>query len=455
MLRSLRFRLVLGAILVALLAVGVTAFVASRRTEGEFRRYVERRNPLGDRRLAFFLARAYSADQDWESLQPEIEQLGRISGQRVVVADAEGKVVVDSDRKLVGRAVDANWLPPSAPIIANGALVGALYLDPVTGPNVEEVAFLSAVNRSVLLGALIAGLAAVLVTLALSRRILRPVEQLTAAAGRMEKGDLAVRVPVESEDEIGQLAHAFNAMAGSLAHQEQLRRNMVSDVAHELRTPLTNLRGYLEAARDGLLAPDGALVDNLYEETMLLNRLVADLQELAQAEAGQLTLVRQPTSLAGIIEQAVAILQPQADAKGLAINVGLPPDLPRVDVDPERVGQVLRNLLNNAVAHTPCGGEVTVAAALTQDGTDWGSGNRLVAVYVRDTGTGIAPEHLPYVFDRFYRADKSRARQTGGAGLGLAIVKQLVIAQGGSVSVESEPDRGTTFTFTLPVAPTG
>ena len=126
-----------------------------------------------------------------------------------------------------------------------------------------------------------------LITLVLSGRILRPVEQLTAAAQRMEQGDLTVRVPVESEDEIGHLAHAFNAMAGSLAQQEQLRRNMVSDVAHELRTPLTNLRGYLEAARDGLLAPDAALVDNLYEETMLLSRLVADLQELAQAEAGQ------------------------------------------------------------------------------------------------------------------------------------------------------------------------
>jgi signal transduction histidine kinase len=151
----------------------------------------------------------------------------------------------------------------------------------------------------------------------------------------MQTGDLAVRVQVKSADEIGQLARAFNAMASSLAQQEQLRRNMVSDVAHELRTPLTNLRGYLEAARDGLLPPDAALVENLYEETMLLNRLVADLQELAQVEAGQLTLVRQPTPLAGIVEQAVAILRPQAEAKGLTLSVDLPADLPPVDVDPD------------------------------------------------------------------------------------------------------------------------
>jgi signal transduction histidine kinase len=379
----------------------------------------------------------------WDSLQPEVERLGQVAGQRVLIADAQNKVVNDSERTLIGRAVGTNWSPPSAVIFARGIPVGSLYIDPVTGPSQADTAFLSAVNRSVLIGALIAGLAAVLVTLALSARILRPVERLTAAAQRMEKGDLAVRVPVESEDEIGQLAHAFNAMAGSLAYQEQLRRNMVGDVAHELRTPLTNLRGYLEAARDGLVAPDGALVDNLYEETMLLNRLVIDLQDLAQAEAGQLTLVRQPTALQGIVEQAVSILRPQADAKGITLSIELPAALPLVEVDRTRVGQVLRNLLNNAAAHTPRGGQIVVSATVA---------SQEVAVSVRDTGTGIAPEHLPYVFDRFYRADKSRARQTGGAGLGLAIVKQLVVAHGGSISVESVLGQGSTFTFTLPTA---
>ena len=444
--RSLRFRLLLATILVVLIAVGVTAFVASRRTTGEFQRYVERRGPLDDRRLAFFLARTYDRTKSWDGIQAEIEQLAQISGQRVVVADGDRKIVADSEDKLIGKTVDTKWPPPAAALVSEGTLVGDALPRPASGAERADAAFLAAVNRSVLFGALIAGLAAVAVTLALSSRILRPVERLTAAAQRMERGDLTVRVPVTSEDEIGQLAHAFNSMAGSLAQQEQLRRNMVTDVAHELRTPLTNLRGYLEAARDGLVSSDAALVDNLYEETMLLSRLVADLQELAQAEAGQLTLQRQPVPLAGIVEQAVAILRPQADAKGLALMVDLPADLPPVDVDPERVGQVLRNLLNNAVAHTPADGEITVTAQ---------AAGAEVAVAVHDTGTGIAPEHLPYVFDRFYRADKSRARQTGGAGLGLAIVKQLVIAHGGSISVESAPGQGTTFTFTLPVAQEG
>ena len=350
---SLRFRLLVAIVLVVLIAVGVTAFVASRQTTGEFKRYVEERGDSGYRRFAGLLGRSYEMNLRWDDLQPEVERLGQASGQRVLIADAQNKVVNDSERTLIGRAVGAEWSPPSAVIFSRGAPVGSLYIDPVTGPSEADIAFLSAVNRSVLIGALIAGLAAVLVTLALSARILRPVERLTAAAQRMEKGDLAVRVPVESEDEIGKLAHAFNAMAGSLASQEQLRRNMIGDVAHELRTPLTNLRGYLEASRDGLIAPDGALVDNLYEETMLLNRLVIDLQDLAQAEAGQLTLVRQPAALEGIVEQAVSILRPRADAKSITLKIELPSALPLVDVDPTRVGQVLRNLSNNAAAHTP------------------------------------------------------------------------------------------------------
>jgi two-component system sensor histidine kinase BaeS len=444
--RSLRFRLLAATILVVIIAVGVTAFVATRRTTGEFQRYVERRNPMTDRRLAFFLARTYDRTKSWDGIQSEIAQLAQMSGQRVVVVDANRIIVADSDNKLIGKLVDERWPPPAAALVSAGTLVGALYLDPLSGAERPDAIFLAAVNRSVLVGALIAGLAAVAVTLALSTRILRPIEHLTKAAQRMEKGDLTVRVPVTFEDEIGQLAQAFNSLAGSLTQQEQLRRNMVTDVAHELRTPLTNLRGYLEAARDGLVPPDGALVDNLYEETMLLSRLVADLQELAQAEAGQLTLVRQPASLSGIVEQAVAILRPQANAKGLALTTELPGDLPPVYVDSERIGQVVRNLLNNAVAHTAEGGEIAVTAR---------AANAEVAVAVRDSGTGIAPEHLPYVFDRFYRADKSRARQTGGAGLGLAIAKQLVIAHGGSIKVESAPGQGTTFTFTLPVAQGG
>jgi signal transduction histidine kinase len=290
---------------------------------------------------------------------------------------------------------------------------------------------------------LLAGVLAVLVTLALSHRIVRPIELLTAAARQMEQGDLTGRVSIRSGDEIGQLASAFNAMADGLTRLEQLRRKMVGDVAHELRTPLTNIRGYLEAAQDGLVTPNIALVNNLYEEVMLLNRLVDDLQELALAEAGQLHLERRPLDVSEVARLATEAIRPQAEARGLELSLDLPPDLPPVAADPHRIGQVLRNLFNNALEFTPQGGQVTLTARL--DGT-W------VCLEVGDSGPGIAPEHLPFVFERFYRADPARARTTGGAGLGLTIVKQLVEAHGGRVWVKNTPGAGSVFGFTLPVA---
>jgi len=440
---SLRVRLLMAIILVVLVAVTVTAVVAGRRTTGEFQRYVARGGPIPFARYAGFLARSYDLRRSWEAVQPEVERIGQISGMRVVVADAEGRIVADSESALIGKSAAGRWQVPAVEILVGGRPVGFLYMIPPTEPRESERAFLQAVNRSILFGALFAGAVAILVTLGMSDRILRPIERLTAAAQRMEKGDLSVRVPVDSQDEIGKLAHAFNAMASSLAMQEQLRRNLVSDVAHELRTPLTNLRGYLEAVRDGLIQPDAGLIDNLYEETMLLNRLVSDLHELAQAEAGQLNLVRRPVRVDEIVHRLAEAFNWQVESKGLTLRVDVPADLPLVDVDPERIGQVLRNLLSNAILHTPAGGEIDIVAR---------AGGKWVTVAVKDTGEGIPPEHLPFVFDRFYRVDKSRSRLTGGVGLGLAIAKQLVEAHGGDIHVESRVGEGSTFTFTLPIA---
>jgi two-component system sensor histidine kinase BaeS len=304
------------------------------------------------------------------------------------------------------------------------------------------MAFLASVNRTLLLVAVVAGLGAVLLILGLSRRILAPVEALTAAVRRMEAGDLSQRVDITSRDEIGELARAFNSMADGLARLEGLRRNMVTDVAHELRTPLSNIRGYLEAIQDGVVEPERGIIDSLYEEAMLLNHLVDDLQELSLAEAGQLKLERQPVALADIVDRAVEAIRPRAEVERVTVQVDLSEEL-LVDVDPRRIGQVLRNLLENALTHTPPGGEIAVAARIS---------DRWVEVSVRDTGSGIAAEDLPYVFERFYRSDRSRSRATGGAGLGLAIARQLVEAHGGDIWVESTPDEGSKFWFTLPMA---
>jgi signal transduction histidine kinase len=456
---SLRFRVLVALILVIVVAVGMVSFLASRATSGEFQRYVERGGVMRHQRFEVFLAGYYTQNRSWSGVQPLVEQMGQITGERIVLADEGGQIVADSANKLVEQTVGQGWAEPVALILQRGVPVGTVYANPL-GPadDPQRATFLASINRALLLAAGVAGLAAVLLTVGLSRRILRPVETLTAAARRMEKGDLSQRVEVQSEDEIGELARAFNAMADGLNRLEELRRNMVSDVAHELRTPLSNIRGYLEALQDGVVEPKREVVDSLHEEALLLSRLVDDLQELALAEAGQLRLERQPVAPSDLVNKAADAARAQATAKGIALQTDLPADLPLVDVDPQRIGQVLGNLLSNALTHTPSDGEVVIAARRCPElcpepsrRVVEGAGDSEVELSVSDTGEGIPPEDLPYIFERFYRADKSRSRVTGGTGLGLSIAKQLVEAHGGRIEVESEVGQGTVFTFTLPV----
>jgi signal transduction histidine kinase len=231
-------------------------------------------------------------------------------------------------------------------------------------------------------------------------------------------------------------------MADSLDHTQRLRQNMVADVAHELRTPLSNLKGYLEAINDGVVKCDEATIRSLNEEAATLTRLVADLQELSLADAGELKITAQPQDIGELIRDTMAALQPKANDKGLTLNTDLPDSLPILNIDAHRIKQVLYNLLVNAVAHTGKGGMITVTVKAHNDA---------VSVSVSDTGEGIPPEDLPNIFERFYRVDKSRARSTGGSGLGLTIAKRLVQAHGGTINVKSELGKGSTFTFTLPV----
>jgi len=250
-------------------------------------------------------------------------------------------------------------------------------------------------------------------------------------------------VRLQGEGEVASLAEAFNSMAADLGYAEQLRRNMVADVAHELRTPLSNIQGYLEAIRDGMVEPDAAAIRSLNEETSLLSRLVNELQELSLAEAGELKLVYQAEDITNLVKQAVAPWQPQLTAGEISLSLELPGDLPPVSIDWQRVNEVLHNILENAVAHTHKGGIIKVTAS--QKG-------KWVEVSVSDTGEGIPAEDLPHIFERFYRVDKSRARATGGSGLGLTIAKRLIEAHNGTIAVESKLGKGSRFSFTLPLA---
>jgi signal transduction histidine kinase len=444
-LHSLRYRLLLAFLLVVVVVAGTLVLLAVRATSSEFQRYVERGSVLRDRRLQGMLATYYEQNRNWLSVQPLIEQMAKMSGERIILADQTGLVIADSDHRIVGQLASHTWQGPGTLILWDEVPIGVLFVRAPTAPplGTPERTYLSAVNRWLLAAMLAAGVVAIALTLALSRRILRPVEALTEAARRMETGDISQRVAVQTKDEIGELARAFNSMADGLARLEQLRRNMVTDIAHELRTPLSNIRGYLEALRDGVTQPTPEVLGSLHEESMLLTRLVDDLQELALAEAGQLKLIAESVALAPVVSQVVSAMQPRAANRGLTIQVDLPDDLPLVHADSGRTAQVLQNLVNNAMAYTEPGGQIAVLARAAGSEVD---------VSVRDTGLGIAPEDLSHVFDRFYRVDKSRTRATGGAGLGLTIVKQLVEAQGGRVWAESTPSVGSTFHFTLPIA---
>lgn len=364
-------------------------------------------------------------------------QLRSDGGLGIAVAEREGPLVRIRRELLVGG--------PRAPIRGpDGAIRATLYRLPGQKPErLPAAPFIVSVNRWLLLAALASGALAILLTLALSRRILGPVEALTHAVRRMERGDLSQRVPVRSSDEIAELTRAFNSMAAALEENEASRRRLLGDVAHELRSPLTNLRCQIEAVEDGLAPPDAAAFQSLHEETLLMGRLVDDIQDLALAEAGRLPLHRERVDSRAALEGAVQAFAPLALERGVSLRADAGGS-PAVDADPARLAQVLRNLLANAIAHTPPGGSVVLSA---QE-----EGGR-VAFAVRDTGAGIPPEHLPRVFDRFYRVDAARSRETGGSGLGLAIVKQLVEAHGGAVSAESVPGTGATIRFTLPAAP--
>jgi signal transduction histidine kinase len=311
-----------------------------------------------------------------------------------------------------------------------------------------ELAYLEAIRASLLQAALVACLAAVLLALLFSRLITEPVNRLKTSVQRVRDGDLSQRVNLETGDEIGELASAFNRMAERLESNERSRRQLLADVVHELRTPLSVIQGNLEAWQDGVVTPTPNAIAPVHEEAVLLSRLITDLRDLSLAEAGQLRLTRERVDLASLMQSVVNSYREHSADHNAAIVLSLPDGaLPDVEADPVRLRQVLRNLLDNAARHTPAGGTVSLRATADAKG--------FVRVEVADTGCGIEAADLPHVFEHFYKTDPSRDRSKSGSGIGLAIVKQLVETHGGTVSAASTPGQGSTISFTLPLVHIG
>ena len=360
-------------------------------------------------------------------------------------------IVVIADVVLLATAtfLASIGLVNSAPLTLGSAAAetGSLNLGVISqAPPLQQ--FQAVVQQALLVSGFAALAAAVVVSLFVSRRIVEPLLTLTGVSKRLAQGFYRERTRiVTSDDEIAQLSQSVNQLADALDQTEQRRLALLADVTHELRTPLATIGGYMEGLLDGVVKPSPETFSLILHESSRLQRLIEDLELLSRVEAGQLPVVARSTDIRRLIDAMRVQFETLFAANQVCLHIETPARLPLVWADPDRIDQVLINLLSNAYRYTPAGGEVVLRVSSTSD---------MVTITVSDSGVGIAEEHLPHIFERFYRVDKSRARQSGGSGIGLAIVRHLVYAQGGDISVFSAgKGQGTTFTFTLPLAPLG
>jgi len=301
--------------------------------------------------------------------------------------------------------------------------------------------FLDQVNTSLWQVGLIAAGVALVIGLVLTRQIARPVRALISGARHLTRGELSYRVKVKSNDEIGELAESFNTMASSLERGEQSRRQLTADIAHELRTPLTVIEGTVDGIIDEVFQPDKEHLLSIKEQAKLLTHLISDLRDISLAESGQLKLNLTSTDMVELVRRVISNYEATALGKNVRVNLQEMARVADIRIDPVRIEQVISNLLTNAIRHTPSGGDITISIKSEEAG---------LVISVADTGEGIAPEDLPYIFERFYRSGNSRARKEGGTGLGLAIAKQMVQAHKGRIWVNSEVGKGSTFYLVFP-----
>lgn len=482
--RSLWLKLIGAFALVILVGTGAVVFLVSHATTGQFELYVTQTGRQWAAALAPGLSSYYARFGSWKGVEAvlqnpwaygatssgmsEGEWMGGMGngmmgdmggwqsesgmmmdnmwtavGNRLVLVNAEGVVVADTAGALLGTQLHGDDLARGMPITTGERRVGTLIVTPFDAPATPASDFLGAINRSVLWAGVTAGGVALVIGSALFLQIVRPLRSLAGAARGIEQGDLSQRAWVGDQDEVGQVALTFNQMAEALQRYAAERRNMIADIAHELRTPLSVVQSNLEAMLDGVLPATPEELASLHQETLLLNRLITDLRTLSLAETGQLHLEKQSVDPGELIQYVIERMTPRAEEKKISLEADTLDTLPEIQADSERLTQVITNLVDNALRYTPSGTHVTLGARSMPGG---------VELSVADTGSGIPPEDLPHIFDRFWRAEKSRNRTLGGSGLGLAIVKQLVEAHGGHIQVESQLGAGTHFVIQLPRA---
>ncbi len=451
--RSITLKLIFSFLSISLVSILLIVVFIRYTTDREFRRFtiINERSSLMDTLQTYYVMQG-----SWDGIE-HVQLFVRFPApddnpppkpyNALTVTDQFGKVLRAGSKFEVGDTLPEQEFQSGTPIQVEGETVGYLIFSPPPfDENSPERNFLLRTTQLLLYGALAAIAIALILGVLLSRSLTSPIRELTQATRAVSQGDLSQQVPIRSNDELGELGKAFNTMSAELSRSVNARRQMTADIAHELRTPLSLILGHAEAVHDGVLPPTPENFEIIREEAARLEHLVNDLRILSLADAGELTIQLQTIEPERLLREVASLYQYQTQRKNITLDLDIASPLSTIEVDPGRMTQVLTNILDNALRHTPEGGRIVLSAAQAGD---------QVELAVQDSGPGLSPEELGRIFERFYRTDSSRQREDypGGSGLGLAIARSIVQAHGGQVSAASEAGDGLRVMITLPKKP--
>ncbi|NTW12915.1 MAG: HAMP domain-containing protein [Anaerolineales bacterium] len=454
--RSISTKLIIAFLSIGIVSVAVIFITARWNTRQEFIKFL---SDQSQNNIVTNLTLYYQQNGSWEGVEfifiqgnnRQMPGMGQGQGSRMemmhpyLLTDRDGYVIVPNGRFKLGEKLSREQLELGVAITENGDVVGILI--PTGGSfqgSQRELEFIERTNLTLLYGALIGAVIALFLGVFLSRTITRPIRELTKATHAVSEGDLTQRVAIRTNDELGELAQAFNKMSAELSRSVNARKQMTADIAHELRTPLSLILGHAEAVHDGVLPPAKENFEIIREEATRLEHLVDDLRTLSLADAGELSINLQTVEPGRLLQEVASLYQYQAQKKNIALELEVASPLPALEIDPGRMTQVLTNILDNATRHTPEGGHILLSAKQVRN---------MVELAIQDSGPGLPKEETERIFERFYRADASRRRDDGGSGLGLAIAKSIVQAHNGQLSAESEPGKGLRIIISLPQKP--
>ena len=449
--RSISSKLIIAFLSIGVISVAAIFVIARMNTRQEFINFLSDQSKSN---IAITLANYHQQNGSWDGVEfifiQDAERPSQGMGpgphmammQPFALTDKDGNVIVENGKFRRGQQVPQDELELGELITENGEVIGVLL--PLRQPfqgNQRELEFIERTNITLLYGALIGAVIALLLGIFLSRTLTRPIRELTRAAHAISEGNLAQKVTVQSKDELGELAQTFNQMSAELSRSVNTRKQMTADIAHELRTPLSLILGHAEAVHDGVLPPTKENFELIREEANRLEHLVDDLRTLSLADAGVLSINLQRAEIGRLIQDVVSRYQVEAKRKNIELKLDVASPLPTLELDPVRITQVITNILDNALRHTPENGRIHVLAIKV---------GKHVQLSIQDSGPGLSTDDIAHIFERFYRADSSRNREYGGSGLGLAIAKSIVQAHNGQLSAESEAGKGLKVIISLP-----